>query len=100
MINNFISKKNKTFIIAELSGNHNNNFDLAVKTIESIAETGADAVKLIFSPGFSTKDEVDNLSGQGVGMSVIKSHVDNAGGKLNVRSSTGKFCEFRILLHQ
>lgn len=46
MINNFISKKNKTFIIAELSGNHNNNFDLAVKTIESIAETGADAVKI------------------------------------------------------
>jgi pseudaminic acid synthase len=46
VINNFISKKNKTFIIAELSGNHNNNFDLAVKTIESIAETGADAVKI------------------------------------------------------
>lgn len=36
----------KTFIIAELSGNHNNNFDLTVKTISSIAETGADAVKL------------------------------------------------------
>ena len=46
MINNFIKKKNKTFVIAELSGNHNNNFDLAVKTIESIAETGADAVKI------------------------------------------------------
>ena len=46
MINNFISKKNKNFIIAELSGNHNNNFDLSVKTIESIAETGADAVKI------------------------------------------------------
>jgi len=40
------SKKNKTFIIAELSGNHNNNLELAIKTIESIAETGAEAVKI------------------------------------------------------
>lgn len=37
---------NKTFIIAELSANHNNNYDLAVKTIEAMAKSGADAVKL------------------------------------------------------
>ena len=36
----------KTFIIAELSANHNQDFDLAVKTIEAIAEEGADAVKI------------------------------------------------------
>lgn len=36
----------RTFIIAELSANHNNDFNLAVKTIESIAESGADAVKI------------------------------------------------------
>ena len=35
-----------TFIIAELSANHNNDFDLAVKTIEAMAEAGADAVKV------------------------------------------------------
>ena len=34
------------FIIAELSANHNNDFDLAVKTIEEIAKTGSDAVKV------------------------------------------------------
>lgn len=34
------------FIIAELSANHNNDFDLAVKTIEAMAKTGADAVKV------------------------------------------------------
>jgi len=34
------------FIIAELSANHNNDFDLAVKTIEAMAEAGADAVKV------------------------------------------------------
>lgn len=36
----------ETFIIAELSANHNQNFDLAVKTIEAIKESGADAVKI------------------------------------------------------
>lgn len=36
----------KTFIVAELSANHNHNFDLAVKTIEAMAEAGADAVKI------------------------------------------------------
>lgn len=41
-----MKKKGKTFIIAELSANHNNDFDLAVKTIEAMAKTGADAVKV------------------------------------------------------
>lgn len=37
---------NDTYIIAELSANHNNNFDLAVQTVEAIADSGADAVKV------------------------------------------------------
>jgi len=35
-----------TYIVAELSANHNNDFDLAVKTIEAMASSGADAVKV------------------------------------------------------
>jgi pseudaminic acid synthase len=38
--------KNSIFIIAELSANHNNDLELALQTIESIAKTGADAVKV------------------------------------------------------
>lgn len=41
-----MSKKYNTYIIAELSANHNNDFDLAVKTIEAMAKAGADAVKV------------------------------------------------------
>ena len=37
---------NKTFIIAELSANHNHNINIARKTIEAAKEAGADAVKL------------------------------------------------------
>lgn len=35
-----------TFIVAELSANHNQDYDVAVKTIKAMAEAGADAVKL------------------------------------------------------
>lgn len=41
-----ITDDRRTFIIAELSANHNNDFDLAVKTIEAMAKSGADAVKV------------------------------------------------------
>jgi len=37
---------NRTFIVAELSANHNQDFSIAVKTIEAAAKTGADAIKI------------------------------------------------------
>ena len=52
-----IGDKNPTFIIAELSANHMNDFDIAVKTIEAMAEAGADAVKFqTFTPDTITID--------------------------------------------
>ena len=52
-----IGSNNKTFIIAELSANHMNDFDIAVKTIEAMAESGADAVKFqTFTPDTITID--------------------------------------------
>jgi len=44
--NSIIGNKQKVFIIAELSANHNQNFDLAVQTIQAMKKSGADAVKL------------------------------------------------------
>jgi pseudaminic acid synthase len=38
--------KSHVFIIAELSANHNNDYDLSVKTIQAMAKAGADAVKV------------------------------------------------------
>ena len=40
------STSNKTFIIAELSANHNHKFELAVETIRAAKRAGADAIKL------------------------------------------------------
>lgn len=41
-----MKNNNKTFIIAELSANHNHDFDLATRTIKAMADSGADAVKV------------------------------------------------------
>ena len=40
------NNSNNTFIIAELSANHNQDFDIAVKTIEAAKEAGANALKI------------------------------------------------------
>jgi len=44
--NKSIGNNHLAFIIAELSANHLQNFDLAVDTIKAMKESGADAVKL------------------------------------------------------
>lgn len=39
-------KKGKTFVVAELSANHNGSLDIAIQTIKAAAQAGADAIKL------------------------------------------------------
>ena len=52
-----IGDENPTFIIAELSANHMNDFNIAAETIKSMAEAGADAVKFqTFTPDTITID--------------------------------------------
>ena len=45
---------------------------------------------LIFLPGFSTADQVSNISGRGVGMDVVKQNIQKLGGRVIVRSDPGK----------
>ena len=55
--NRKIGPNESTFIIAELSANHLQNFDLAVDTVKAIKESGADAVKLqTYTPDIITID--------------------------------------------
>ena len=44
--NRVISPKSKPFIIAELSGNHSQNFELAKQMVSAAASAGVDAIKL------------------------------------------------------
>lgn len=52
----------------------------------------------VFLPGFSTKDEVSELSGRGVGMDVVKSTVDSLNGTVSLESKLGKGSKVTIRL--
>lgn len=55
-------------------------------------------VNLIFAPGFSTADEVSDISGRGVGMDVVKRNIEELGGHIEVESALGKGSAFTISL--
>jgi two-component system chemotaxis sensor kinase CheA len=58
-----------------------------------------EAVQHIFSPGFSTKEDVTDLSGRGVGMDVVATRIrEDLKGEVEVRSEAGKGTLVRILL--
>lgn len=55
-------------------------------------------IELIFHPGFSTKDQVSEVSGRGVGMDVVKTNIEGLGGFVKVRSDVGIGSSFRFIL--
>ncbi|MCP4214043.1 MAG: hybrid sensor histidine kinase/response regulator [bacterium] len=56
---------------------------------ESLNLKDDDAYELIFSPGFSTKSQVSDLSGRGVGMDVVKTNISNLNGIIELDSRKG-----------
>ncbi|HHS94432.1 MAG TPA: chemotaxis protein CheA, partial [Rhodobacterales bacterium] len=53
---------------------------------------------LLFLPGFSTADQVSNLSGRGVGMDVVRSAIQALGGRISITSEAGQGTTFAISL--
>jgi chemosensory pili system protein ChpA (sensor histidine kinase/response regulator) len=58
----------------------------------------ADLANLIFAPGFSTADEVTELSGRGVGMDVVRSEVNAMGGRIETATAAGQGTSFKLIL--
>nr|WP_321269539.1 chemotaxis protein CheA [uncultured Tolumonas sp.] len=48
-----------------------------------------EAFNLIFAPGFSTKQQISDISGRGVGMDVVKTSITQLNGTINIHSSKG-----------
>ncbi len=58
----------------------------------------ADAVRLIFLPGFSTADKITDISGRGVGMDVVRSKIEALSGHVDVETKIDEGSVFKIKL--
>lgn len=56
------------------------------------------ALELIFQPGFSTKDQISDLSGRGVGMDVVMTNIRKLNGRIDLQSEPGRGTRVSIML--
>jgi two-component system chemotaxis sensor kinase CheA len=69
------------------------------KLISRQAEPSDEEIdNLIFLPGFSTAEEVSNVSGRGVGMDIVRHNIENIGGRISVQSRPGEGCRIVLTL--
>ena len=60
--------------------------------------TETEIFNLIFHPGFSTAEKITDVSGRGVGMDVVRKHVQKLRGRIEVRSTLGQGTTFLMKL--
>ena len=58
----------------------------------------AELAQLIFTPGFSTAEQVTELAGRGVGMDVVRSEVNAMGGRIETQTQAGQGTRFSLVL--
>ena len=58
----------------------------------------AQLIEAIFAPGFTTAQEVTQISGRGIGMDVVKNAITNLGGRVEVATTPGKGTIFTLYL--
>ena len=56
----------------------------------------AAAIELIFLPGFSSKDDVSDVSGRGVGLDVVRTNLLAVGGEVTIDSTPGRGASFEL----
>ncbi|MBA4387313.1 MAG: hypothetical protein C0404_04985 [Verrucomicrobia bacterium] len=61
---------------------------LSLERVKQLSDR--EALSLVFIPGFSTAEVVNDVSGRGVGMDVVKSNMDRLGGNIHIESEVGR----------
>ncbi|MBD2431345.1 MULTISPECIES: response regulator [Fischerella] len=69
-----------------------------ITPIEAQTMSRADVYDLLFQPGFSTKDQADDLAGRGVGLDVVRTKINEIRGVISVDSAIDKGTTFTIRL--
>ena len=89
---NAYNKRGKIYIEIKDDGRGINTQAVYDKALEkglispNVTYSAADINEFIFLPGFSTAKVVDNISGRGVGMDVVKTQIQKIGGKVEIAS--------------
>lgn len=65
---------------------------------ETAQLSNEEVFRLIFAPGFSTAEKITDISGRGVGMDVVRQHVESLRGHIGIESQLGKGTTFLIHL--
>jgi two-component system chemotaxis sensor kinase CheA len=63
---------------------------------ESMRLSEKECLNMIFQPGFSTNQEVTDISGRGVGLDVVKTHIAKLNGQIDLITEKGKGSKFRL----
>lgn len=71
-----------------------------ISTSQSESMSDDEAIRLIFSSGFSTNDMVTDLSGRGVGMDAVAEEIAGLNGTIDVQTTLGKGTRFQIRVPQ
>lgn len=58
--------------------------------------TSDEIISVVFLPGFSTAEKVNNVSGRGVGLDVVKTEIARIGGKVEINNRPGQGCTFTL----
>ena len=62
--------------------------------VDSLTER--EKIRYIFQPGFSTAETVNDLSGRGVGLDVVRNNVERIGGSIDIKSTPGQGTTFKL----
>lgn len=67
-----------------------------ISTEQAASLSERDAVQLILLPGFSTAEQITDVSGRGVGMDVVKTNIERIGGTIDLQSRPGQGTTVRM----
>lgn len=99
---NVYSKRGKIFIEVKDDGRGIDTEVVYKKALEkglidpNKTYSDAEIKEFIMLPGFSTAEVIDNISGRGVGMDVVKTQILKTGGKVDIQSTLGKGSIFTL----